>query len=238
MAVEAVEISSGFARRIEAQDEFIRNRNRVVKWRATPMLKVPKQGRMNKKNPKVDQFIRKAEKWKKEFVKLRSIALASGLSEELKWRLPCYSLGDGNVVIIQGFKEYCAVMFFKGALLRDARGVLVAPGNTQAGRQIRFTGVQEIAQLQPTIKAYIREAIEVEKAGLKVELKKEFAVPAEFQAKLDQNGALRAAFQALTPGRQRAYLFYFSEAKQAKTRESRIAACVPRILNGKGMNDG
>jgi uncharacterized protein YdeI (YjbR/CyaY-like superfamily) len=192
---------------------------------------------MSNRNSKVEQFLRKAVKWKKEFEKLRAIALGARLTEELKWRLPCYTLGQSNIVILQAFKEYCAIMFFKGALLRDPKHVLVAPGNTQAGRQIRFTSVQEIARMEATIKAYIREAIEAEKAGLKVELKKDFPVSAEFQTRLDTNSALRAAFRALTPGRQRAYLFYFSNAKQSNTRQSRIEACVPRILQGKGLSD-
>lgn len=172
--------------------------------------------------------------------KLRAIVLDCGLAEELKWRAPCYTFQDGNVVIIQGFKEYCALMFFKGALLKDAKGVLVKPGeNTQAGRQIRFSSVREIAAMEPTLKAYIREAVEVEKAGLKVKVKKKrnFVIPDELRQKFAELPALKTAFGALTPGRQRAYVLYFSAAKQPKTRESRVAKCARQILAGKGLND-
>jgi uncharacterized protein YdeI (YjbR/CyaY-like superfamily) len=194
---------------------------------------------MRKTNPKVDIFLRKATKWNKEFARLRQIVLASGLTEELKWRLPCYTFQDGNVAIIQGFKDYCALMFFKGALLKDPKRILVPPGNSQAARQIRFTSVREIAGMEPVVKAYIRQAIEVEKAGLKVELKKTsaFKIPPEFQGKLDKDRDLKTAFEALTPGRQRAYIFYFSAPKQSKTRESRVEKSIQQILKGKGLND-
>jgi uncharacterized protein YdeI (YjbR/CyaY-like superfamily) len=195
---------------------------------------------MNKKNPKVDFFFSKAKKWKEEFEKLRTIVLDCGLTEELKWGKPCYTFQKSNIVVIQGFKEYCALMFFKGALLKDAHGILSRIGeHTQAGRQIRFTNVREIVPMEPILKAYIREAIEVEKAGLKVKLKKtsDFKIPEEFQNKLDQIPALKAAFDALTPGRQRGYIFYFSQPKQSKTRESRVAQCMQQILKGKGLND-
>lgn len=170
---------------------------------------------------------------------LRAIALDCGLTEELKWRLPCYTFEEANIVIIQGFKEYCALMFFKGALLKDTKKILKAPGSSQAARQARFTNVKEIAKLKSTLKSYIKEAIKAEKAGLKVELKetKDFEVPEEFQKKLDGSAKLKAAFEKLTPGRQRGYLFYFSGAKQSKTRESRIEKCMPQILKGKGLND-
>jgi uncharacterized protein YdeI (YjbR/CyaY-like superfamily) len=194
---------------------------------------------MNRKNPKVDEFIAKALKWQAEFRKLRAIVLESGLTEELKWRLPCYTLDGSNIAIIQGFKEYCALMFFKGALLRDPKRLLVAPGNSQAGRQFRFTNAREIAVAEPVLKAYIREAIQVEKAGLKVKLKKtaDYTVPAEFQRKLDAVPPLKAAFDVLTPGRQRAYIYFFSQPKQSKTRASRVEKSVERILKGKGLND-
>jgi len=194
---------------------------------------------MNRTNPDVDASFDDARKWQKEFRQLRTIALGCGLTESLKWRLPCYTLDDANVVIIQGFKDYCALMFFKGALLKDPDGVLEAPGSSQAGRQIRLTDVREIADMAPTLKSYIREAIEVEKAGLTVELRKtsDFEMPGEFQEKLDAMPALKAAFEALTPGRQRAYLHYFSSAKQSKTRASRVEKHVQRILDGKGLND-
>jgi uncharacterized protein YdeI (YjbR/CyaY-like superfamily) len=190
-------------------------------------------------NPKVDAFLSKAEKWQKEFRKLRKIILDCGLTKELKWRLPCYTFQKSNIAIIQGFKEYCALMFFKGVLLKDTNGILVRPGETQAGRQIRFTSVREIAELEPILKAYIHEAIEVEKAGLKVSFRKtvEYTIPEEFQTKLDENPALETAFDALTPGRQRAYILYFSSAKQSKTRESRVEKYIPQILEGKGLND-
>lgn len=191
-------------------------------------------------NPKVDEFLGKAKKWPKELAKLRVIALDCGLTEELKWYKPCYTFEDHNIAIIGEFKEYCAFMFFKGALLKDDRGILITQTeNVQAGRQVRFTNVQQIANIEPVLKAYINEAIEIEKAGLKMNLKKtsDFAIAEEFQNKLDENPALKAAFDALTPGRQRAYLLYFAAPKQSKTRESRVEKCVPRILRGKGLDD-
>lgn len=195
---------------------------------------------MNTMNPKVDFFFKKAEKWQDEFEKLRMIILDCRLTEELKWGQPCYTFQKSNIVLIHGFKEYCALLFFKGALLKDTDGILIQQTeNVQSARQIRFTNVREIAQMEPILKAYIHEAIEVEKAGLKVKLKKtsDFKVPEEFQKQLDAMPALKTAFAALTPGRQRAYLFYFSAAKQAKTRQARVEKCMPQILNGKGLDD-
>jgi uncharacterized protein YdeI (YjbR/CyaY-like superfamily) len=195
---------------------------------------------MNRMNTKVDEFLSKSKKWQEEFEKLRMIILDCQLTEELKWGKPCYSFQKNNIVLIQGFKEYCALMFFKGALLNDANAILIKIGeNTQAGRQIRFTNVREIVMMEPVLKAYIYEATEVEKAGLKVNFKKttEFIIPEEFQNKLDEIPALKTAFNALTPGRQRAYIHYFSAPKQSKTRESRVEKCIQQILNGKGLND-
>jgi uncharacterized protein YdeI (YjbR/CyaY-like superfamily) len=195
---------------------------------------------MNELNPEVDAFLREAEKWREEMAKLRMIVLDCQLKEDLKWGKPCYSFQKNNIVIIQGFKKYCALMFFKGALLEDANGILIAPGkNTQAGRQVRFTDVQEIVELEPILKAYINEAIEAENAGLEVNFKEtsEYSIPEEFQNKLDETTGLKTAFEALTPGRQRAYMLYFSGAKQSKTRESRVEKYIPHILNGKGLND-
>jgi uncharacterized protein YdeI (YjbR/CyaY-like superfamily) len=194
----------------------------------------------SKENPKVDFFFTKAKKWKEEYEKLRSIVLDCDLTEELKWGCPGYTFQKKNVIIIHGFKEYCALLFVKGALLKDRDGILIQQTeNVQSARQIRFTNVQEIAVMELILKAYIHEAIEVEKAGLKVNLKKsaEFKVPEEFQKKLDELPALKDAFYALTPGRQRAYLLYFSAAKQAKTRESRIEKYMKQILKGKGLDD-
>ncbi len=191
-------------------------------------------------NPKVDVFLSKAKKWQEEVEKLRMIILDCQLTEELKWGWPCYTFQKSNIVLINGFKEYCALLFFKGALLNDANGILIKIGeNTQAGRQIRFTNVREIVEMEPILKAYIYEAIEVEKAGLKVNFKKntELIFPEEFQNKLDENPVLKTAFDALTPGRQRAYNLYFSAPKQSKTRESRVEKCMEQILNGKGLND-
>jgi uncharacterized protein YdeI (YjbR/CyaY-like superfamily) len=195
---------------------------------------------MNKMNPKVDAFLIKAKKWKEEFEKLRMIVLDCRLTEELKWGQPCYTFEKSNIVLIHGFKEYCALLFFKGALLKDPNGILIQQtANVQAARQVRFTSVREIVEMEPMLKAYIYEAIDVEKAGLKVKYRKtsEFKIPEEFQNKLDEIPALKAAFDALTPGRQRAYLFYFSQPKQSKTRESRVEKCMQQILNGKGLND-
>jgi uncharacterized protein YdeI (YjbR/CyaY-like superfamily) len=168
------------------------------------------------------------------------VCLDSELNEELKWGKPCYTYQNSNIVLIHGFKEYCALLFMKGALLKDAKGILVQQTeNVQAARQIRFTSVGEIIELKPILKAYIKEAIEVEKAGLEVDYKKtsEFAVPEEFQNRLDESPALKTAFDALTPGRQRGYILYFSAAKQSKTREARVEKCLQQILNGKGLND-
>lgn len=191
-------------------------------------------------NPRVDAFLSKSQKWKDEFEKLRMIILQCQLSEELKWGVPCYTFQKNNIVLIHGFNEYCAVLFIKGALLRDSHGVLIQQTkNVQAARQIRFTNVGEIVAMEPILKAYINEAIEMEKAGLKVNFKKatEFIIPEEFQNKLDEIPALKTAFDALTPGRQRAYILYFSEPKQSKTRESRVEKCTKQILDGKGLND-
>jgi uncharacterized protein YdeI (YjbR/CyaY-like superfamily) len=194
----------------------------------------------NKMNPKVDLFLSKAKKWREEFEKLRMIILDCGLTEELKWGVPCYTFEKRNIVLIHGFKEYCAILFVKGALLNDARGILITQTeNVQAARQIRFNNVRDIVEMESALKAYIYEAIEVEKAGLKVNLKKtaEYFIPEEFQNKLDEIPALKTAFDALTPGRQRAYILYFSAPKQSKTRASRIEKYVQQILNGKGLND-
>ena len=190
-------------------------------------------------NPKVDGYLRKAKKWQEEMTKLRRISLDSGLTEELKWGKPCYTFQNSNIVIIQGFKEFCALLFCKGALLKDSNGILEKPGeNTQAARRIRFTNVREIVEIQPILKVYIHEAIEAEKAGLKVNYKKNpEPIPEELQNKLDEIPALKTAFDALTPGRQRGYILYFSGAKQSKTRASRVKKCMPQILKGKGLND-
>jgi uncharacterized protein YdeI (YjbR/CyaY-like superfamily) len=191
-------------------------------------------------NPKVDFYFSKTQKWQKELVKLRTIVLDCGLTEELKWGVPCYSFQKKNIVLIHVFKEYCALLFFKGALLNDTNGVLIQQTkNVQAARQIRFTNVREIVEMKTILKAYIYEAVEVEKAGLKLNFKKasEFIIPKEFQNKLDEIPALKAAFDALTPGRQRAYNLHFSAPKQSKTRESRVEKCMPQILNGKGLGD-
>ncbi len=196
--------------------------------------------RTNAKNPRVDVFLSKAEAWQKELSKLRKIVLDCELTEELKWGQPCYTYEGGNVILIHGFKEYCALLFMKGALLKDPKGILIQQTkNVQSGRQIRFTNAREITELEPTLKAYIRDAIKIEKAGLKIEHKgtAEFEVAEEFQKKLDKSAALKKAFNALTPGRQRAYLLHFSAPKQSKTRESRVEKCAPQILEGKGLND-
>ena len=191
-------------------------------------------------NPKVDWFFYKDTNWQKEYEKLRKIVLDCGLTEELKWGCPCYSFQNGNIVLIHGFKEYCALLFFKGALLNDANGVLIQQTkNVQSARQARFTNTTEIVKMEKMLKAYIYEAIEVEKAGLKVKLKKtaDFKMPEEFKKELKKIPALKTAFEALTPGRQRAYIFYFSQPKQSKTRESRVEKSMQRILEGKGLND-
>jgi len=191
-------------------------------------------------NPKVDIFLSKTDKWHDEMKQLRTIILNCELTEGLKWGKPCYTFQNKNIVIIQGFKEYCALLFFKGVLLNDPDDILIRTGeNTEVGRQIRFTDVRQIIGMETTLKAYIYDAVEIEKAGLKVETKKltEFVIPKEFQIKLDEIPILKAAFNALTAGRQRAYLFYFSAPKQSKTREARIEKYIPHILNGKGLNE-
>lgn len=194
---------------------------------------------MNARNPKVDAVLRQATQWQEEFETLRTIILDFPFTEVLKWYQPCYALENKNIVLIHGFKEYCALMFFKGALLKDPKHILATPGQHQAARQIRFTSVREVVKLKPTIKAYIQEAIDVEKAGLKVKLKKtsDFKIPEEFQSKLDKTPALKKAFAALTPGRQRGYIFHFSQPKLSKTREARVEKCMPLILKGKGLTD-
>jgi uncharacterized protein YdeI (YjbR/CyaY-like superfamily) len=195
---------------------------------------------MSEKNPAVDAFLARQKKWRDEFENLRRIALECQLTEEVKWMHPCYTLGGKNVVLMHGFKEYCAFLFFKGVLLKDPAGILIQQTeNVQAGRQVRFTNIDQIVELEPVLKAYIQEAIEVERAGLKVELKTtgDFEVAEEFQRKLDEITGLKEAFEALTPGRQRAYLSYFSQAKQARTREARVDKYIQHILDGKGMND-
>jgi uncharacterized protein YdeI (YjbR/CyaY-like superfamily) len=191
-------------------------------------------------NPKVDFFFDKAEKWQSAFEQLRTIILDCGLTEELKWGCPCYTYQERNIVLIHGFKEYCALLFFKGALLNDPNGILIQQTeNVQAARQIRFTNAKEPGKMERILKTYIYEAIEVEKAGLKVKLKKtsEYTIPEEFQKKLDKSAALKKAFEALTPGRQRAYIFHFSQAKQSKTRQARVGKYIPQILKGKGLED-
>jgi uncharacterized protein YdeI (YjbR/CyaY-like superfamily) len=195
---------------------------------------------MTKMNPKVDAFLNRAKKWHDELEKLRMIILGCDLTEELKWGVPCYAFKKGNVVLMHVFKEYCALLFFKGALLKDPSGVLIQQTkNVQAARQIRFTSVEEIVEMEPILKAYIDEAIALEKAGLKVSFKNpaEFIIPQEFQRKLDEIPALKKAFGALTPGRQRAYILHFSAPKQTKTREARVEKCMKQILEGKGLND-
>lgn len=191
-------------------------------------------------NPKVDWFFDKDSKWQKEYKKLRKIILDCGLTEELKWGCPCYTFEKKNIVLMHGFKEYCALLFFKGALLNNADGILIQQTkNVQSARQVRFTNLKKIVKIEKILKAYIYEAVEVERAGLKVKLKetKEFKIPEEFQKRLNENAALKKAFNALTPGRQRAYLFYFSQAKQSATREARVEKYLHKILEGKGLDD-
>src|SRR6476660_8059464 len=191
-------------------------------------------------NPKVDEFLRRAKTWREEFEKLRQICLDCGLTEELKWGKPCYTYRKSNVVLIHGFKEYCALLFMKGALLKDPNGILIQQTeNVQAARQIRFTNVREIVEMKYILKSYIKEAIEAENAGLEVDYKKtsEFVIPEEFRNRLDESPALKTAFDELTPGRQRGYILYFSAAKQSKTREERIEKCEQQILKGRGLND-
>lgn len=191
-------------------------------------------------NPKVDFFFDKASQWQTEFQKLRTVILGCGLDEQLKWGQACYTFQNKNIVLMHGFKDYCALLFFKGVLLSDADNILIQQTeNVQSGRQIRFTNLKEIVKMEKILKAYIYEAIELEKAGLKVKLKKtsDFKMPEEFKNKLDKKPALKKAFEALTPGRQRQYIFYFSQPKQSKTRESRIEKSTVQILDGKGLND-
>ncbi|MBN2853315.1 MAG: YdeI family protein [Clostridia bacterium] len=195
---------------------------------------------VNIMNPKVDEFLSNTKNWKKEFEKLRDIILDCQLTEELKWGVPCYTFEGNNIALIHGFKEYCAILFVKGSLLKDKNGILIQQTeNVQAARQIRFTDVDGIIQLENILKEYIHEAIEVEKAGLQVEFKKteEYIIPDELKSKFSDNSDLEIAFKALTPGRQRAYIFFFSAPKQSKTRESRIEKYIPQILDGKGLND-
>ena len=194
----------------------------------------------NHMNPKVDFFFNKATQWREEYEKLRTIVLDCPLTEELKWGVPCYTSENKNIVLIHGFKEYCAILFVKGALLKDSKGILIQQTeNVQAARQVRFSNVREIVELEPILKAYIYEAIEVEKSGLRINHKKtaEYSVPEEFQGKLDENPALQTAFEALTPGRQRAYILYFSAPKQSTTRAARVEKWLQQILDGKGLND-
>jgi uncharacterized protein YdeI (YjbR/CyaY-like superfamily) len=191
-------------------------------------------------NPKVDWFFNKPTKWQAEYLTLRNIMLDSGLTEELKWGHPCYTVNKKNVVLIHGFKEYCAILFIKGVLLKDPHGILIQQTeNVQAGRHLRFTSVKEIVKMKSIIKAYIKEAIEVEKAGLKVPLKKtsDYKIPEEFQNKLDEIPGLKTAFKALTPGRQRGYIFHFSQPKLSQTRRARVEKYIPQIFNGKGLDD-
>ncbi len=189
-------------------------------------------------NPKVDEFLSKARKWKEEYEQLRKIVLDCELTEDFKWMHPCYTFQNKNVVLIHGFKEYCALLFHKGVLLKDPQGILIQQTEkVQSARQIRFTDVREIVELEATLKAYIYEAIEVEKAGLEVEFKKEFEIPEELQNKFDELPVLKTAFEALTPGRQRAYVHYFSEPKQSKTRVARIEKSVQKIFDGQGLKD-
>lgn len=191
-------------------------------------------------NTKVDAYVSKAKKWKEEFEILREIVLDSDLTEDFKWGHPCYTLQDANVVLIHGFKEYCALLFFKGVLMKDPKGILITQTeNTQTARQLRFTNVAEISKLKTTIKSYIRDAIAVEKSGAKVAKKEttDFTVVEEFRRQLDESPGLRTAFEALTPGRQRGYLLYFSGAKQSKTREARVEKCIPLIFDGMGLDD-
>lgn len=194
----------------------------------------------SKTNPKVDWYFKKAEKWRDEVAKLRTIILGSGLTEELKWGHPCYTLDGSNIVLIHDFKDYCAILFMKGALLKDPKGILVQQtANVQSARQVRFASVKDVTKLEKAVKAFIKEAIAVEKSGVKVPMKKtsEFNMPDEFQQRLDGMPALKTAFEALTPGRQRGYLLHFSSAKQAKTREARIEKYIPQILDGMGIDD-
>jgi uncharacterized protein YdeI (YjbR/CyaY-like superfamily) len=201
---------------------------------------MPAGQKTSPKSPKVDSFLKRQDKWAAEFVKLRAILLGSGLTEDLKWGQPCYALDGQNVALIHGFKEYCAILFMKGALMKDPEGVLIQQTkNVQAARQIRFTSVADVTKLAKTVKAYVHEAIEIERAGLRVPFKKtaDFEVPEELASKLAKNAKLRAAFAALTPGRQRGYIFHFSQPKLATTRAARVEKHIPRILEGLGWDD-
>lgn len=194
----------------------------------------------SKTNPKVEEFLSKATTWKDEFVKLRQIVCDCNLTEDFKWMHPCYTLDNKNIVLIHGFKEYCALLFHKGALLKDPHGILIQQTeNVQSARQIRFTNLQQIIEMEPVIKDYIKQAIEVEKAGLKVEMKekKDVDVPEELEQKFEEMPELKTAFEALTLGRRNAYIYHFNQAKQSKTRTARIEKYVPKILVGKGIND-
>ena len=222
----------------EDEDEDDKAGKNLIEKAFTPFWAAVRISTMNRMNPGVDFFFSKAKRWQEEFKKLRKIVLGCGLTEELKWGKPCYTFQNANIVLIHGFKEYCALLFMKGALLKDPKKILVQQTeNVQAARQIRFTNAREI--VEPVLKAYIKEAIEVEKAGLEVDYKKtsEFKMPEEFRNKLDENAGLKKAFAALTPGRQRGYLLYFSAAKQSKTREARVEKCVAQIFKGKGLDD-
>ena len=191
-------------------------------------------------NPKVDWFFDKKTKWQQAYQELRELALSFDLTEELKWGCPCYTIGKSNIFLIHGFKDYCALLFMQGALLKDTKNILIQQTeNVQSARQIRFANVEEILKNKSTIKSYIKEAIQLDKAGLKVELKKttEFKMPDEFQSALNEMLELKTAFEALTPGRQRGYLLYFSSAKQSKTRNERVEKYIPKILDGKGLDD-
>ncbi len=195
---------------------------------------------MSEANPEVDFFFIKAKNWQQEYEQLRAIVLACDLVEELKWGVPCYTLDNANVVLIHGFKEYCALLFMKGALMKDPKSILIQQTeNVQSARQIRFSDVKQIEKLKTVIKAYVKDAIAVEKSGAKVEFKKatDFVVVEEFQRQLDQSNHLKEAFEALTPGRQKGYLLYFSSAKQSKTRETRVEKAIPKILEGLGIDD-
>lgn len=195
---------------------------------------------MNEMNPKVDFFFKKAKQWQAEYEKLRVIILGSGLTEELKWGCPCYTLENSNIVLIHGFKEYCAILFMKGVLMKDPEGILIQQTeNVQSSRQVRFTSLQQIVEMEPILKTYINEAIQVERSGVKVPFKKatEFSMPDEFLVRMEENPDLDAAFYGLTPGRQRAYLLFFSAPKQSKTRQARVEKYIPHILEGRGLND-
>jgi uncharacterized protein YdeI (YjbR/CyaY-like superfamily) len=236
LKIQAISTSAGAPENTHEFDPLPLLYPRTTKQIHRPIMKAIEE----KRNPKVDGYFRREKKWHDELEKLRAIALGCQLTEEVKWGVPCYTFQDRNLVLIHVFKEYCALLFFKGALLKDARGILVQQTkNVQAARQVRFTSVREIVKLEPVLKAYVKEAIEVEKAGLKVSFKKttEFKIPEEFQRALDKKPALKTAFYALTPGRQRAYILYFSAPKQSKTRESRVEKCMQQILKGKGLDD-